>query len=157
MLQLVGGQWQKLAGASVDVRRGHGLVEDSHDKSHVTLSVGQSEKVDVVATGGAIAVSGRGELPRVLGANGRPLADTADKEAAKAAAKAAKAADKAAKDATKATSDAANGSGKSGLGSVNGGPGQYGSGDSGGHGNSRSGGDGGNSGKSRGRGKGGGD
>src|SRR4051794_24836876 len=44
-------------GASVSVQRGHVAVEDKHDKSHVTLSVGQQAVVDTAHPGGQIEVS----------------------------------------------------------------------------------------------------
>src|SRR3569623_1583440 len=56
-------------GASVSVQRGHVAVEDKHDHTHVLLEVGQSAKVDVVATESAIVVSGDGDLPAVVPAN----------------------------------------------------------------------------------------
>jgi hypothetical protein len=56
-------------GASVSVQRGHVAVEDKHDHTHVLLEVGQSAKVDVVATESAIVVSGDGDLPEVVASN----------------------------------------------------------------------------------------
>ena len=53
-------------GANVSVQRGHVAVEARSDKSHVTLSVGQSATIDEVKTGGEIVVAGTGDLPVVL-------------------------------------------------------------------------------------------
>jgi hypothetical protein len=54
-------------GSSVRVRRGHVVVEDKFDKSHVLLSVGQSALVDLLKTGGDLMVGGFGILPKVEG------------------------------------------------------------------------------------------
>jgi hypothetical protein len=54
-------------GSAVRVRRGHVAVEDKADRSHVTLSVGQSAIVDQLKTRGALVVSGSGKLPVVEG------------------------------------------------------------------------------------------
>lgn len=59
-------------GARVKVNRGHVQVEDAHDKSRVTISVGQTATVDTAKTG-VIVLSGSGELPKVLSANGQPV------------------------------------------------------------------------------------
>lgn len=91
-------------GASVSVRRGHVLVEDKRDRTHVTLAVGQSASVD--GKGGVLEIAGRGELPIVLDAKGKPVetaSTTADlKAAAKEAKRALKAAAKMDQDAAKA-------------------------------------------------------
>ena len=60
----------------VKVNRGHVLVEDNHDQSHVTLSVGQSASVDTTRAAGNIVVSGTGQLPVVLNQNEVPVADS---------------------------------------------------------------------------------
>lgn len=61
------------SGAAVTVQRGHVAVEDNHDKSHVTLSVGQSASVDRTKTEGAITVAGKGVLPIVVDRHGKPV------------------------------------------------------------------------------------
>ena len=58
--------------STVTVRRGHVAVENLKNKSHVTLSVGQSASVDGVKTN-SIVVSGSGKLPAVLGANNQAI------------------------------------------------------------------------------------
>ncbi|HEV7278369.1 MAG TPA: FecR domain-containing protein [Devosiaceae bacterium] len=64
-------------GARVQVERGAVAVEDSDDRSSVVIAAGQ----EVTATPGAVMeVSGRGELPLVVDAKGRP----ADPRAAEA-------------------------------------------------------------------------
>lgn len=97
-------------GASVDVRRGHVAVEDKQDKTHVTLSVGQSASIDPAA-GGELEVKGSGKLPVVLTATGEPVdlggTDADSKAAAKAAEEADKQGQKDAKDAAKAAKQAA--------------------------------------------------
>jgi hypothetical protein len=60
------------SGADVSVQRGHVAVEDRHDHSHVTLSVGQAATVGSKNLG-EITVSGIGELPTVVDAHGKPL------------------------------------------------------------------------------------
>jgi hypothetical protein len=97
-------------GASVSVQRGHVAVEDTHDRSRVTLSVGQSAGVGSKTISG-ITVSGEGRLPPVVDGHGKPLPkdDKASKDAQKAADKAAKdaeKAEKAAKDAQEAADKA---------------------------------------------------
>ncbi|HZY49764.1 MAG TPA: FecR domain-containing protein [Devosia sp.] len=106
------------AGASVNVRRGHVLVEDKHTDTHVTLSVGQSASVGAGGDG-ALKVSGSGDLPVLLDAAGEPLDAGSTKADLKAAAKQAKQALKVAeKDAKQAETDATSGgsSGSSGPG-----------------------------------------
>lgn len=60
-------------GASVSVQRGHVEVDDLADKSHVTISIGQSVSIDLSKTRPELKVSGRGALPEVLDAKGRPI------------------------------------------------------------------------------------
>jgi len=52
------------SGTGVAVRRGHVAVEDKHDKSHVTIGVGQSATIN---GNGPLEVMGSGKLPKVLG------------------------------------------------------------------------------------------
>ncbi len=78
------------SGAAVSVQRGHVAVEDPHNHSHVTITVGQSATVDV-ATHETIAVSGAGTLPAVLGPGAAPGDAIATYESLEAAAKAAEA------------------------------------------------------------------
>jgi hypothetical protein len=126
------------AGASVSVRRGHVAVEDKQDKTHVTLSVGQTASVGP-ATGGALEVEGRGKLPMVLDARGRPVgaertaADlkAAEKAAGKAERDAAKAARDAARDADMAAEKTATHASEGGSGSSGPSPSESGSSDSG--------------------------
>jgi len=144
-------------GASVEVRRGHVAVEDKQDKTHVMLAVGQSASVDIEA-GGALQVAGRGKLPVVLTADGKPVASPPDpkttvkqpkppktpeaKDALKAAQKldkqahkdakdAAKDAEKAGRDAAKADKDAAKEAEKAEKDAAKSGPSGPGSGSSG--------------------------
>ena len=113
-------------GASVSVRRGHVEVDDQHNQTHVTLSVGQSATVDTVATAGAITVAGDGKLPQVLDKKGEPVSPPNAKALAKAEDKAAQAALKAAEDAqkradelgTKAAKDAAKDAAKEAKGAA---------------------------------------
>lgn len=72
--------------ASVSVRRGHVAVEDKQNDTHVTLSVGQSAKVDT-DKGGALEVTGHGTLPPVLDAKGRPVDPAGALSALRAAAR----------------------------------------------------------------------
>lgn len=67
--------------ASVEVKRGHVYVEDSSNKSNVTLSVGQQASL---SKGTVLKVEGRGAMPAVLDRKGAPLAKVTP--AAKAAA-----------------------------------------------------------------------
>jgi hypothetical protein len=60
-------------GSEVSVQRGHVEVEDHHNNTHVTVSVGQSATIDQVQTDDQIAVAGPGVLPMVLKADGKPL------------------------------------------------------------------------------------
>jgi len=60
-------------GSSVAVRRGHVAVEDLHNHSQVTLSVGQTATIDKMATKGEIEVSGSGKLPTVVDPKGNPV------------------------------------------------------------------------------------
>jgi hypothetical protein len=117
-------------GASVSVQRGHVEVDDKANKTHTTISVGQTAKTGA-ATGGKLEVSGAGDLPAVLTADGEPeavadlqataaeleaqakaaealakqLGTPEAKAAAEAAKKAADAAKKAADDASKKAGD----------------------------------------------------
>lgn len=112
-------------GASVSVQRGHVEVDDKANKTHVTISIGQSARTGA-DTSNKLQVSGEGELPVVLSANGLPESvndlqgTAADLEAAAKAAEelakelktpeakaAADAAKKAADDAKKAADNAA--------------------------------------------------
>ena len=112
-------------GASVSVQRGHVEADDKANKTDVTISIGQSARTGA-DTSNKLQVSGEGELPVVLSANGLPesvndLQGTAvDLEAAAKAAEelakelktpeakaAADAAKKAADDAKKAADNAA--------------------------------------------------
>jgi hypothetical protein len=116
------------AGASVSVRRGHVAVEDKQDKTHVTLSVGQTASVGP-ATGGALEVEGRGKLPMVLDARGRPVGAERTAADLKAAEKAAAKADRdAARDADMAAEKTPTHTFEPGPGSS--GPGPSGSGPS---------------------------
>jgi hypothetical protein len=116
------------AGASVSVRRGHVAVEDKQDKTHVTLSVGQTASVGP-ATGGALEVEGRGKLPMVLDARGRPVGAARTAADLKAAEKAAAKADRdAARDADMAAEKTPTHTFEPGPGSS--GPGPSGSGPS---------------------------
>ena len=111
-------------GASVSVQRGHVEVDDPSNHTHVTITVGQSANTGT-STSGKLEVSGQGDLPVVLSADGLPEAVTdldataaqleAAAEAAQALAKelgtpeakaAADAAQKAADDAKKAADQA---------------------------------------------------
>ena len=113
-------------GASVSVQRGHVEVDDKANKTHVTISIGQSARTGT-DTGNSLDVSGEGDLPVVLSADDLPesvtdLQATADQLAAEAKAAeelakelgtpearaAADAAKKAADDAKKAAAAAAN-------------------------------------------------
>ena len=91
------------AGSSVDVQRGHVEVDDPVNRTHTTISVGQSATLNTQSTKGTIVVSGRGTLPKVLDQRGNPV-NASDP---KATAKAAKAAVEAAKIARQKTKDAA--------------------------------------------------
>lgn len=79
-------------GSSVAVHRGHVEVDDQHNQTHVTLSVGQSASVDKVATAGTIAVAGGGPLPPVLDKKGKPVGTSAGATAKQTAAELAAAA-----------------------------------------------------------------
>ena len=76
-------------GASVSVRRGHVEVDDQHNNTHTTLSVGQTAVVDTFSTAGAIEVAGDGKLPPVLDKKGALVAPPDPKAVAKSADKAA--------------------------------------------------------------------
>jgi hypothetical protein len=78
------------SGASVSVQRGHVEVEDKHDKSHVTITVRQSARIDKVQTAGSIALAGPGKLPPVLDKHGKPLPPTAGPKGPKGGPKAPK-------------------------------------------------------------------
>jgi hypothetical protein len=96
------------SGANVSVQRGHVAIEDKHDHSHVTLSVGQAASLGSTATD-AIMVSGNGKLPPVFDVHEKPLPknDKVSKDAQTAAEKSAKDAEKAAKYDQKAAEKAA--------------------------------------------------
>ncbi len=64
-------------GASVSVQRGHVQVTDSADHSRVLISVGQSASVKAGKSHKGIAVSGSGDLPKVLAPSGKAVAEPA--------------------------------------------------------------------------------
>ena len=97
-------------GASVSVQRGHVEVDGKANKTHVTISIGQSARTGS-STGGNLVVSGNGELPVVLSANGLPVSGADLQATAAELAAAAKAAEELAKELktpeAKAAADAA--------------------------------------------------
>ena len=62
-------------GASVSVQRGRVEVDDKANKTHVTISIGQSARTGT-DTSNKLQVSGAGDLPVVFSANGLPEAIT---------------------------------------------------------------------------------
>ena len=60
-------------GASVFVHLGHVAVTDGADGTHVTVGAGQSASVAKGPTVSGMVVSGRGDLPQILTALGKPL------------------------------------------------------------------------------------
>jgi len=61
------------SGATVTVHRGHVEVDDHLNRTHVTISLGQTASVDKVKTAGQNHVHGPGTLPKVLDAKGKPV------------------------------------------------------------------------------------
>jgi hypothetical protein len=61
--------------ATVTVRRGHVAVEDTANRQHVTIGVGQTATADNDKTT-SLAVSGTGTLPAVVTASGTPVTTT---------------------------------------------------------------------------------
>jgi uncharacterized membrane protein YgcG len=59
-------------GAKVSVQRGHVEVEDSDTHQSTMLAVGQSAQT---SDGTPLAVAGKGELPTVYAANGKPVSE----------------------------------------------------------------------------------
>lgn len=118
--------------AKVSVQRGHVAVEDRDTHESTLLSVGQSAST---GSGVPLDIAGRGELPVVYGANGKPVFDEspspkAIREAALAAGATPQEAARAAKEARQESKSEDRGSDNSGNGN-SGSSGNSGSGNSG--------------------------
>lgn len=105
-------------GATVEVERGAVAVENAADHSAVVLAAGQ----EVTAPRGELmSVSGRGELPQVVGANGKPVvaANGAAGRGQSASSNAAEGAANAASGIGNANANAGGGNGNAGQGGSN--------------------------------------
>lgn len=115
--------------SAVDVERGSVAVQSTETQTNVLLGVGQSAEAGLNM---ALEVSGKGELPAVLDASGKPVQPGAAANAADAA--------------SNAGGNAGNGGGNAGNGGGNAGNGGGNAGGNSGNGGGNSGNDGGNSG-----------